>query len=696
MKKSFLCLLMPAILGTALPVIAQDGPTSSYTFRHKDTPKMVERYYQTLFSASDHAIRTVRGDLLGHQLKDSICDIAVDPAGRMVAYVAVDKKGKKNAAVCSTINRDQEVFKYKGGKLGSPTAVGFSADARRFIVATDDSIRFFGIPKFKLQETIKGPGFEVNDLRVSPNGSLMIARGEKKVALYNLDDRTVRHTFDPGVEVTEAIFSPDSEYLALLTADGLLEVYFTNSLRLRTSVEDLGDALAADFNDNGKYVAVAISPNQIELINLVKPEDRRKIDNELGMTNDLSFLSDSFNNTLLGFTSFGAIKAERIRNLEPFFSKLVSDEADRKMNEWLKMMPGESMEEYAARVSDEARSRQRRLFEDETATSLAGDMLAMAEMTLGAYDRASQRLEVGFSNMPSVYLPVPEANIGAFHTGADLTVSDARYGVMPDDSFELVYAKFFNKNDGQTYLYDNQDRVAMSFMEGDDNIVSLEVLQQQQMEEMKLQELKEQIVDAAKHNNVISDHTNITVDSQVVPAYDASGRKILNYIVSVTYSVDPEFSAIEDFGPGKYKIEESGAAGAAVEIIKSAFEGELAQYITPGRRIKVKLSGSADATPIVHGIPYDGIFGDFVDEPVWQNGALSPLCVTKQSGIKTNEQLAFLRATALKDWLTKNIPSLEKTNTDYDIHVDVSSDKGSEFRRINADFTFIDVFGDKE
>lgn len=691
MRKRYLFTLLSFLAATPLLTVAQTN-TSSYNFKHPDNPKFVENYAQTVYTASDHAMRTLRSDLLGRNLKEIITDVALDPAGRMMAAVAVDKKGQHRLVIVSTTDKEREIYKYPVKKYGAPTAVCFSADARQLMVATDKGIHIFSLPKFTLESTMIAPKFTVADMTVSGNGQLMMARGEERVALYNLEQRSIRHTFDVGEKVNAAMFSPDSEYLALLTADGLLEIYFTNSLRLRTSIEDLGEGLAMSFIKNGKYVAVATDPSTIEVINLVKQEDRRTYTDEPGYVRDLSFFYDSNDNPLLAFTAFGAVKAERVRNLEPYFSKLVSDEADRKMNEWLKMMPGESMDEYAARVSDQAR--QRRLFEDDAATSFAGDMLSMTDITLGQYDRGSQRLELGFSNLPTIYLPVPESNVAAFRNGDDLTVSDARYGVMPDDSFELIYAKFFNNNDGQTYIYDNQDRVPMSFLEGDDNVVSLEVLQQQQMEEMKLQQLKEQIVAQAKHDNIISDHTHITVDSQVVPAYDAAGKKILNYLVTVTYTVDPEFSAVEDFGPGKYKIEESGAAKAMADIIKQAFDNDLAQYLTPGRKVKVKLSGSADSTPIVRGIPYDGSFGDFEEEPVYQNGILAPLSVSKASGIKTNEQLAFLRATAVKDWFEKNVEGLKQTSNDYNIYVDVATEKGAEFRRINAEFTFVDVFGE--
>ena len=378
-------------------------------------------------------------------------------------------------------------------------------------------------------------------------------------------------------------------------------------------------------------------------------------------------------------------------NLKPYYNKLISEELDSRMAEWEKMMPGETMDEYRARVTQESRARQRRLFEDEISTNLAGDLLSGASMSLGAYDRANGVLALNFDSMPTIFLPVPENEVSKFHSADDLSLSDVQYGILPDDSFEIVYAKVTNKADGKEYVYDNLERAALNYM-AEDDAISLEMLQQQQMEEIKLQELREKIVNEAKNMNVISDHTSITVDSRVVPDYDANGKKILNFQVNFSYNVDPQYSAVEDFGPGKYHVNESGAASSMLKIMKEAFEGDFSQYVVPGKKLNIKLTGAADATPIRSGIAYDGAFGEIENEPVYRNGELSTLSVTTKNGIKENEQLALARAFGVKDYLEKNVRNLDDMNRSYRYEVNVSKDKGSEHRRITVELTFVDVY----
>ncbi len=56
------------------------------------------------------------------------------------------------------------------------------------------------------------------------------------------------------------------------------------------------------------------------------------------------------------------------------------------------------------------------------------------------------------------------------------------------------------------------------------------------------------------------------------------------------------------------------------------------------------------------------------------------------------EQLAFIRAMGVKDYLEKNVSNLNDMKSDYRYYITVSEGKGGEFRRITTEFTFIDAF----
>lgn len=692
-------LALSIILAEALAVCpfanAQNEETpapvkTDYRFKQKTTPIKLAPYNTVVYSMSPVSVSTMRGDVLFSTKKD-LQTLKVNPSGVSYGIIEQDKKGKREATFLSTSESNAKLVEFNRKKYGEPAAFVFTPDARKIVVATNQGLYVFEPRKMELLDQWELE-FVPDEMAISDNSYYLACRKGDRVAVYNFEQKKIRRDWTYGVNVNDFTFNQGSSEFAVLTNDGLLTIYDTRTFNIKNDVDNLGEGLACAFNVDGKYMAVATSAGTIEMVNLVRPDDRNTIPVEAGNLGDLEFIKDAEGNSILVFTTANALGAKRMVNLEPHFTKLVADEVDKLMEEWQKMMPGESMEDYRLRVNDESRARQRRLFEDEISTQLAGDLLAGATMSLGSYDRTNQLLAIDFSTMPTIYLPVPESDVTSFRDAGDLLLSDVQYGVLPDDTFEIVYAKVFNKSDGKTYEYNNHDRVAMNFMEGDANVVSLEILQQQQMEEIKLQELREKIVEEARHNSTITNHTNISVDSRIVPDYDADGNKILNYQVNFTYQVDPEFSAAEDFPPGKYLVDESGAASAMLKIVKEAFEGDFAQYLKPGKKLKVTISGTADATPIIRTIAYDGTYGDFVDEPIYENGDLTAITVTKADGVKENRQLAFLRAEGVKHFLQNNVDKLNAMDADYTFKVDVAEGKGSEFRRITANFTIIDVF----
>lgn len=663
---------------------------TEYVFNQKETPIQIVPYNTIVFSRTLHSINYVRGNEL-YRTKKELSNLAVNPSGVNVGVIEIDKKGKKDAKFYSTSEVDTEIASLNTKKYGQPSAIAYTPDARKVLIATDKGLFIFEPRKMEFVDMIELE-FTPEQMVISDNAYYLTMSAGDRVAVYNLEQKTVRRDWTYGVDVTDMAFSNGSSDFAVLTNDGILTIYDTRSFNIKNTIEDLGDGIACTFNEDGKYILVVTSPETLEIINLVRPTDRNTMLIEDGGVNDLTFVKDSSDESLLVFPANMKLYARRLQNLEPHFAKLITDETDLRMAEWEKMMPGESIEDYRLRVNDESRARQRRLFEDEISTQLAGDLLSGTTMSLGSYDRTNQVLAIDFSTMPTIYLPVPESNVTAFHNADDLILSNVQYGLLPDDTFEIIYAQVFNKADGNTYEYNNLDRVSMDFMSGDANIVSLELLQQQQMEELRLQELREKVVQEARNMQLISNHTNIAVNSKVVPDYDADGNNILNYEVNFTYQVDPEFSAAEDFPPGKYLVNESGAASSMLKIVKEAFEGDFAQYIKAGKKLKVTISGTADASAIIRTIAYNGCYGDFVDEPVYENGVLTAISVTKANGIKENRQLAFLRAEGVKDFLQTNIENLDQMDANYTIRVDVSEGKGSEFRRITAQFTFVDVF----
>ena len=208
-----------------------------------------------------------------------------------------------------------------------------------------------------------------------------------------------------------------------------------------------------------------------------------------------------------------------------------------------------------------------------------------------------------------------------------------------------------------------------------------------------MQEIKQAVVEEKKQEKLITENTQIDVKTEVLPDVDANGNKIYNYKVSYQYEViNKEFSAKEDFPSGGYNIERSNAAMSLMKIINDAFEGDFAKYLAEGKQVKVIITGSADASPIRGRIAYNNQYGEYLDEPYYKDGNLDNITVTKTTGITSNEQLALLRAAGVKDYIEKNVTTLQNTDNQYEYHVEVAKERGGEFRKINVGFIIVDAF----
>lgn len=302
-------------------------------------------------------------------------------------------------------------------------------------------------------------------------------------------------------------------------------------------------------------------------------------------------------------------------------------------------------------------------------------------------------LNIGFNTLPTIALEVPAGEVGDFKDSKNLKFQNAVYVLNDKDEFELAYVEVLNETTNKVYIYDNIGRTKLTALEADDNFVPLEIMQQASREEVQLKEIKEAVVEEKKQDKLISENTQIDVRTEVIPGVDANGNKILNYKVGYQYEViNKEFSAKEDFQAGKYVIENSNAAMSLMKIIKNAFEGDFSKYLSEGKQVKVIITGSADATPFRARRAYDGVYGEYVDEPYYKDGNLDNITVTKETGLSTNEQLALLRAAGVKNYIEQNVETLKNTKNEYEFHVEVAKERGGEFRRINVEFVIMDAF----
>lgn len=181
----------------------------------------------------------------------------------------------------------------------------------------------------------------------------------------------------------------------------------------------------------------------------------------------------------------------------------------------------------------------------------------------------------------------------------------------------------------------------------------------------------------------ISDNVKIEVQTNV---------KDNDLIISVAYETLVVAEAADDYGLGKYTINNSNACMLMCNFLKSKLENDLIDYLKEGAKVDAKITGATDGTPIRSRIAYKGEYGDFTDKPITLNGAPYNMTVTQKSGVTTNGQLAFLRTQGVEDFLKTQVEPLKHTvNTFQSIAVE-NKEKGGGYRRVSVEMTIRGAF----
>lgn len=618
-----------------------------------------------------------------------ILDIKMSPTG--ATFALLHAKGQK---------REVSIFSYTDGKqkhsfrtTDQPTAIAYTANAKNLCIGDmARKIHVYNASNYELLKTIN-VAVAPKKIAISSNNYFVAISDEQLLYVVNFETGRVRKVLELEGAVNHISFSPDNEKMAVLTDHGKLHFYNTRNFNLIETYDGMGDSRECLFHPEGKYVAVITATDKITIINMKNPSaDRQYIESKQGGIMHLGFARTVNNNINLVYNAGNFIKFHLIDDLVPDYEHLVALSVEEKMDDWLKQMPNESLEQYMLRVNEETRAQQYAIFENEAATAMAGDKISEAQVSFGNYNQEKNMLEINFDNMPNIYLEVPQEDVAEFSKVENLTFENSVYGVTKDDSFELLYTEVTNNETGKKYVFDNRTKQSLEFLSMNDEFVPLDLIQQSSMEEVRLQEIRQEVVEAAKQASLISEHTHIDVKTKVEASTNADGQKIMNYTVDFSYDVEEEFSAKEDFKPGKYLIAQSQSAVAMLRIVRKAFANEFRQYIRQGKKVKIQISGSADAARVYRKIPYSEEYGALDEALVYDKGELTTITVNSSTGITTNEQLAFLRAMGVKEYVQRNIPELNSMQTDYDYYINVSTSRGSEYRRIGIKFVFIDAF----
>lgn len=576
----------------------------------------------------------------------------------------------------------------------NPSCFCFSPDASKIISACKDGkIHVFSLQGRSLEEikTLNGHG-QFNTMTMSPDMYYIAATVGKDLYIYNYETSQLRLTIPLDAEVKQIVFTSDSKKMYVLCNNSTIYCFEAVEFTQTMIIGDLSEALSFDVTEDGKYLAVSTSSNQITVINTFNQFQRSQMDIPQGGVNDVFFAKLRNGAERLIYCTTDYLVLADLVGREANYTKLLDEELETRMSEWMKQLPNETLEEYNLRVNESTIMPQYRIFQEEIATRLAEQYFKAPEFSLQGYDYSSQTLPISLGQMQQIYLTVPQDELMSFSDISQLEFRKHMYVVNSEDNFELVYVEVFNKATGKQYIFDNREQKSLEFLSLNDRFVPLELIKKSNMQEVKLNEIKDLVLDESMNKSIISSHTKVNVKTNVTRTHDAQGKDIYAFTIAMDYVVDKGFSEQEDYPSGRYRLEESGSAKSLCTIIERAFSGEFSSYIKSGKAVTVSLTGSADALNIRNVLGYNGEYGDFDEFPAYDNGVLCGITLNPKKGIRTNNELAFIRAVGLKEEICKVVKGLEDMKCNFVYNILVSENVGSDQRRVSVSFTFPDTF----
>ena len=659
----------------------------SHSYPQKHRPQSVGTYSSGGYY---HSGKTVYNVMSGTVCKvpGDISSFDISPDGKVIT-VLYSKGENKGLAAFDLWKSGKQVFRYDSD--GNPSSSCFSPDGLSLYVSDVNGKVYTFDPehKFAPKDTLEA-GTSGAIIAVSRNERKMVLANAGEMLLCDLNYMTHTSMPETGSDVRSVHFTHDGTCILVLLSDGRLQRYNAMTGVLMDEVHAMGMSIGSDLHPEDKYMAVVSDEKRIAVVNILNEIDRQYYEAPYPGVTSVKFAEDAEGNDYIFYNTANSVEYQSLSDLLPNYGKLLADELDMRMTEWSRKMDTETFEEYNLRVNPQTIEIQKRLYEEEIATRMAGDALRMSEITLGSFNPQTNTLAVNISSMPPFYLDVPAEDVGFFMDTDNLEFSNPVYRVGKDDRFELLHLEVFNRQTGQTYTFDNMERKELAYMYPEKDFVPVDLVVMSNMDEVKLQGIKDNIVTAAKKQKTISNHTDISVAATVSSHLDDAGNKILDYNIGFEYKVDEGYSRREDYSAGEYRLDRSGAARSMCSIIETAFDTDFAKYIKSGKKLQIIITGTADVLPVKGRIRYDGSYGNYIDQPVGEG--LEPITVTVSTGITDNRQLALLRAAGLASYISENLEAVRQMEVEYVYNIMLMDKVGGKYRKVSVDFKFIDVF----
>lgn len=385
------------------------------------------------------------------------------------------------------------------------------------------------------------------------------------------------------------------------------------------------------------------------------------------------------------------------------YEKKVKSIVVNKYEKWLVRGKFEKTVDYELRVNQSTKNKMIARLVQEVIDSI-GNTKNKFELLRNEYNPDHEMFKVYLKANDPIALNVPIKEASSFDENFLKLILNPRF-TIENNTFPLVYMDFTNPQNKLTYSFRNQKetfdvrKIFPNIGQIDTVIIPKEILIQEiAKQEVVFQKQLADFTTKMVESKDITDNVKTNVIASVVEEKDVVGKSELNYRVTYSYEVIKAIfeGQTDDFPLGKYKVSTSNAAKLTLEVLKETVEKKLYKFLDSGTKVTVKITGSTDATPVNSAIKYDGEYGIFSDADCFVNDHLSTVNLSQNSGITSNEQLAFLRTYSVRQFIETYIDALRGTQNIFQHYCVISKEKGSQYRRVAIELTIHKAFEGKK
>ena len=225
-------------------------------------------------------------------------------------------------------------------------------------------------------------------------------------------------------------------------------------------------------------------------------------------------------------------------------------------------------------------------------------------------------------------------------------------------------------------------------------IILKELQKSVESREASMQKRAEDYLLNLPNDKKLYDESKVGIKANLVSGITSDGLPELNYRISIDYTCRHIESVTDNYPTGAYLCEQSNASMAIVELARMMIDDLGKDAFKAGKKVTIKIKASTDITEVTL-LPYNGEYGEFKYVAARYNGESVRISVSSAEGIKTNAQLAFLRAQGLKHNMMRDIRQLATTENEFFYETQSYSEKGSQYRNVGVEILVHSAFDEQ-